>query len=221
MLHPDFQGRGIYKEIVHKLIEASETQNVGYLYGFPAEKAKQVFIHSAGATDLGNISRYVAMNFLSIKKKGSHQLMKTLSDNELLNMSYVNFKPMIHVKRTKEFLKTRFSKHPSIDYYVYQSDFAYVIYRIDHIKTVIPVYTIVDILAKDELSVIKNFKKSLGIGLISTWGIPNSQLEQLLLKSGFKVHSSPMPFVVKTLTNHDIGQIFTNWRILQGDVDSF
>lgn len=221
MVHQDYQGRGIYQKIVKALIEESERQNVAYLYGFPAEKAKNIFIKMAQATDLGNINRYVSMNLPSLRQKSTHQLMKTLIETDLIKMSTVKGKPAIHVNRSLAFLTSRYMKHPSIDYYVYQSNSAYIIYRLDYLKSVIPVYTIVDILAEDELSIIKSFKKSLGTGIVSTWGIPNTPLEAALVKTGFKVHSSPMPFVVKTLTTHECGQEFNNWRILQGDVDSF
>ncbi len=221
MVHPDYQGRGIYQQIVNELMEESERQNIDYLYGFPAEKAKNIFIKMAQATDLGNINRYVSLNLPNLTKKRPHQLIKSLSETEILNMATFKVKSAIHLKRTKTFLTNRYIKHPSNDYYVYQLNSDFIIYRIDYLKSFIPVYTIVDILAHDELSVIKGFKKSLGIGLVSTWCIPYTQLETALMKAGFKIHSSPMPFVVKTLTSHDYGQVFKNWRILQGDVDSF
>ena len=221
MVHPNYQGRGIYQQIVKELMEESERQNVAYLYGFPAEKAKNIFIKMAQATDLGNINRYVSINFPNLSKKRPHQLMKSLPETELLNMSNFKIESAIHVNRSKAFLINRYIKHPSKDYYVYHLDSDYIIYRIDHLKSVIPVYTIVDILSDDEFSIVKSFKKSLGTGLVSTWGIPHTPLEAALLTTGFKVHSSPMPFVVKTLRTHDYGQTFNNWRILQGDVDSF
>lgn len=221
MVHPNYQGLGIYSQIVKELIKESEKQNVAYLYGFPAEKAKNIFITIGQATDLGNINRYVSLNLPSLRKNKKHHLMKTLPEFDLDNMSNIDFDSTIYVKRSKEFLKNRFINHPSIDYYVYQSDLSYVIYRIDRLKSIIPIYSIVDILAVDEVAVLTNFKKAIGFGVVSTWGIPNSPLEKALKKTGFSVQSSPMPFVVKTLKNHDFGQTFNNWRILQGDVDSF
>lgn len=222
MVHPDYQGRGIYKQIVKELISECERQNVAYLYGFPAEQAKNIFMDIAQATDLGNINRYVSLNLPALlQKRSPHRLMKTLSEIELTNMEQMVEHNQIHVKRTKSFLINRFIRHPFLDYYVYHSDTDYVIYRIDRLKSVIPVYTILDMCARDEKMFLKNFKKTLGAGLVSTWGIPNTSFEKALFQSKFKIHSSPMPFVVKSLSNHDDGQVFNNWRILQGDVDSF
>lgn len=222
MVHPDYQGRGIYKQIVKELITESERLNVTYLYGFPAEQAKNIFMDIAQATDLGNINRYVSLILPSLlQKRSPHRLMKTLSDTELMKLEQSIECNQIHVKRSKSFLSNRFVLHPFVDYYVYQSDTDYVIYRIDRLKSVIPVYTILDLCARDEKMLLQSFKKTLGAGLVSTWGIPNTSFEKALIQSKFKIHSSPMPFVVKTLTNHEHGQVFNNWRILQGDVDSF
>ncbi|MFB5662616.1 GNAT family N-acetyltransferase [Alteribacillus sp. HJP-4] len=58
MVDPDARGRGIYKRLNEKMIAKATEEGIFLLYGFPAEKAKDLLISYTGAVHIGNISRY-------------------------------------------------------------------------------------------------------------------------------------------------------------------
>ncbi len=145
MVDPEAQGRGIYKQIVSRMIQECQEEQIDILYGFPAETAKQVFLKTAGGDELGKIPRFLAVNrpgaliaskfgflktiqspvnqlySLAVPKKTSHQLR--IMENELeladaLHADYANEYPL-HTKRTSSYLKRRFLAHPSKSYRIF------------------------------------------------------------------------------------------------------
>lgn len=145
MVDPDFQGQGIYKQIVARMLEECEKQHVDILYGFPAPKAKDVFLSSAKANDLGNVPRFLAVNkpgsllstkvaALSFLKKPADQLFNllrrkkspyslkelSLADLSLVDELYVRYSAdyPLHAMRDSNYVKRRFLEHPDKDYQV-------------------------------------------------------------------------------------------------------
>lgn len=145
MVDPDYQGQGIYKQIVARMLEECKKHKVDILYGFPAPKAKDVFISTAKADDLGNVPRFLAVNkpgtllstkikALSFLKKPADQLFNllrrkkspyslrqlSLADLSVVDELYARYAAAypLHAVRDSEYIKRRFFEHPGKDYQV-------------------------------------------------------------------------------------------------------
>ncbi|MCA1021029.1 GNAT family N-acetyltransferase [Halobacillus litoralis] len=59
MVDPDARGKGIYKHLNDALIEEGRKAGITYLYGFPAPKAKELFLRYTGATHLTDMPRWM------------------------------------------------------------------------------------------------------------------------------------------------------------------
>lgn len=59
MVDPDARGRGIYKKLTDALFTEANNAGIDYLYGFPAPKAKELFIRYTGALELIQTPRLV------------------------------------------------------------------------------------------------------------------------------------------------------------------
>ncbi|ARI76190.1 GNAT family N-acetyltransferase [Halobacillus mangrovi] len=59
MVDPDARGKGIYKQLNKALLEEAKADDIAYLYGFPAPKAKELFVRYTEATHLTDMPRYV------------------------------------------------------------------------------------------------------------------------------------------------------------------
>ncbi|MDN7244714.1 GNAT family N-acetyltransferase [Planococcus shenhongbingii] len=146
MVDPAFQGRGIYKKIVARMLEECESQNIDIVYGFPAPKAKDIFLSAAKADDLGNVPRFLAVNKpgtlistkkeqLSFLKEPADKLYSVLrrkktpyhlrelgpADLQLVDELYERYAGSypLHAKRGSDYVKRRYLDHPERDYRVY------------------------------------------------------------------------------------------------------
>lgn len=145
MVDPEAQGRGIYKQIVSRMIQECEAEGLDILYGFPAETAKQVFMKVAGGKDLGNVPRFLAVNkpgallaakvskskaiqspvdkafSVTIPKKSTHRLRELGDRLAVAEMLYGRFENQypLHAKRNSGYIQRRFLDHPTKDYHVY------------------------------------------------------------------------------------------------------
>ncbi|WP_422123967.1 GNAT family N-acetyltransferase [Planococcus sp. X10-3] len=145
MVHPSHQGQGIYKEIVQAMIEACTAAGIDVLYGFPAEKAKDVFLKTAGGEDLGNVPRFLAVQRpgaligtklpafaklakiadkpygLLTKRKSPYQLRDyAANDSALIDELYHRFAAAypLHAVRDSAYIQRRYLAHPTRDYMV-------------------------------------------------------------------------------------------------------
>ncbi len=126
MVDPEAQGRGIYKQIVSRMIQECKAEGIDILYGFPAETAKQVFLKVADGKDLGNVPRFLAVNkpgallaakvgklqaiqspldkafSVSIPKKSTHQLRELGDRLSVAEMLYGRFEKQypLHTNRS-------------------------------------------------------------------------------------------------------------------------
>ncbi|KHF39598.1 GNAT family N-acetyltransferase [Halalkalibacter okhensis] len=62
MISPSSRGKGIYKDIVHHVVKSSKEEDVDFLYGFPAPKAKELFQKYTGAKELCYVPRLIYVN---------------------------------------------------------------------------------------------------------------------------------------------------------------
>lgn len=59
MVDPEARGKGIYKKLNDSLIEEAKLDGIDYLYGFPAPKAKELFLRYTGASHLTDMPRWM------------------------------------------------------------------------------------------------------------------------------------------------------------------
>ncbi|KIL43006.1 GNAT family N-acetyltransferase [Jeotgalibacillus campisalis] len=57
MVHPSHQGKGIYKKIIHHLMQQCEAQGIDLVYGYPAPKAKDLFIRYMDGKEITYVPR--------------------------------------------------------------------------------------------------------------------------------------------------------------------
>ncbi|KGP92417.1 hypothetical protein N780_13515 [Pontibacillus chungwhensis BH030062] len=144
MVDPDARGKGIYKKLNEKLLEEATEQGIDFLYGFPAEKAKELFLRYTGATHLTDMPRYVLMQrpvaLLSSKltplklfkmldapiSKWQTRKLKphggTIEDVSEFDQAFdqlaedTKHQAKAHLIRNAEYLNWRYTKHPEKTY---------------------------------------------------------------------------------------------------------
>lgn len=147
MVDPSERGKGIYKQLSEHLIKEAEKENINLLYGFPAEKAKELQIKYIGAHYLTNVNRWVCVNrpiatlstrfpvlrglrffdsiYSSVKRFIKHREKNQkdpIKDVKLFD-SHFHFLPLkeqIHLKRNNEYLNWRYAEHPKNNYKILQ-----------------------------------------------------------------------------------------------------
>lgn len=62
MVSPTKQGKGIYKKLTNEIVTKCKKENIPFLFGFPAPKAKELFQKYTGAKELSYIPRLVFVN---------------------------------------------------------------------------------------------------------------------------------------------------------------
>ncbi|KAB2332568.1 GNAT family N-acetyltransferase [Bacillus mesophilum] len=62
MVSPRHQGKGLYKQLNNQMLVQANERGMNYLYGYPAEKAKQLFIRYTGAKEIARIPRLMKFN---------------------------------------------------------------------------------------------------------------------------------------------------------------
>ncbi|WP_010676947.1 GNAT family N-acetyltransferase [Bacillus timonensis] len=208
MVHPSHQGKGIYKQIVLRMVEELESRQIHNVYGFPAEVAKAAFIKYGKATDLGNIALMLSPKLFPSKK----QDWLPIKDADLEKLStYQTSLNEIHVNRSAEFLKQRFALHPTRDYFVYESEGnGYAIVRFEGNKT-----HLLDVVGPNLKAVLKDIKKRINTRFLISWAVKDSHYYKALKGSLFFHIKSPMPLVVKQQHKD------AKWHLTQADVDSF
>ncbi|MDG5471576.1 GNAT family N-acetyltransferase [Jeotgalibacillus sp. ET6] len=57
MVHPGHQGKGMYKKVIHHLMQQCEEHNIDLVYGYPAPKAKDLFIRYMDGKEITYVPR--------------------------------------------------------------------------------------------------------------------------------------------------------------------
>lgn len=63
MVHPDCRGKGIYHKVIQHLMEQCQKNGINFVYGYPAPKAKELFIRYMDGREIAYVPRL--MKFLS------------------------------------------------------------------------------------------------------------------------------------------------------------
>lgn len=146
MVSPRHQGKGLYKKLNLEMISTAEEEGMDYLYGYPAEKAKELFVRYTGAKEIASIPRLIRINRLSSLVVNKLPVLKAvkplvkIADLFLQNKTRIDsqkyiFKTIsecgrefdalwesskgvapILLKRDAQFLNWRFHRHPDRDY---------------------------------------------------------------------------------------------------------
>ncbi|MFD2683109.1 GNAT family N-acetyltransferase [Bacillus seohaeanensis] len=65
MVSPKHRGKGIYKDLNVEMIQQASEQGLDYLFGYPAPKAKELFLKYTGAQEIGFVPRLMKINKVS------------------------------------------------------------------------------------------------------------------------------------------------------------
>ena len=218
MVDPASRGQGVYSQVVEQLIETCEKRNIEIVYGFPAEKAKDVFIRVSGALDIGSITRY-----LSVQKSIAFPSHKPVSEKIL--KSWANNKPAVPARlsigRDMAFFRYRYLSNPLRSYFAFEGSDGLVIYTKSRFKGVISYYFVLDCLGSDPVKTLREFSKFIGPGLVSAWATSGSRLGDAMEAIGWKPHSQPMPVVVQSSLPEVFTASLSDWHLTKADTDSF
>ncbi|MGP4060934.1 GNAT family N-acetyltransferase [Halobacillus sp. H74] len=144
MVDPDARGKGIYKKLNTSLIEEADQAGIDFLYGFPAPKAKELFLRYTGGTHMTDMPRWMyvqkPMSLLASKFKplkllqpldrlytSIRQSKQVESDYEIRTIHQCDetfdqlaelAKHQSHamIVRDSQYLNWRFFDHPTKDY---------------------------------------------------------------------------------------------------------
>lgn len=146
MVSPRHQGKGLYKKLNQEMISTAQKEGTDYLYGYPAEKAKELFIRYTGAKEIASIPRLIRINRISslaVNKlpflKAAKPLLRVadsfLKPKLKIDSQKYSFKMVsecgrefdslwenskgvapILLKRDAQFLNWRFHRHPDREY---------------------------------------------------------------------------------------------------------
>ncbi|WP_394218217.1 GNAT family N-acetyltransferase [Halobacillus trueperi] len=61
MVDPSARGKGIYRKLNEVLLEEAAAEGIDFIYGFPAPKAKELFIRYTNATHMTDMPRWVSI----------------------------------------------------------------------------------------------------------------------------------------------------------------
>ena len=148
MVSPKHRGKGLYRLLNEEMIASAQQNNIDYLFGYPAPKAKILFEKYTGADEVGFIPRLMKINRVSsliINRlpflKAFHSLLKgvdiffrskayqlpegySLKKIEKANHSFNSLwergksEYNILLKRDADFINWRFLEHPDFTYQV-------------------------------------------------------------------------------------------------------
>src|SRR5699024_6603563 len=139
MVDPEARGKGIYKQLIESQLEYAQERNITLLYGFPDEKAKELFMRYAEANHMEDVSRFALLltPFTTAAKRNPFFKLFTKFDNlfvrrrlkkievneaiEEVNWCDERFDALqektkenakVKVARHKEYLNWRYFEHP-------------------------------------------------------------------------------------------------------------
>ncbi|MGY3715231.1 GNAT family N-acetyltransferase [Sutcliffiella cohnii] len=145
MVHPNARGKGIYKQLNQHLVEKAKEDNIYFLYGFPAVKARELFLKYTNAVRMIDMPRYwyiqrplsilaskiTFMKFakpidsLIVKLKNKQRVLPedcsikevTLCGEEFNDLAERTKNSMnVHIVRNKDYLNWRYLNHPENKY---------------------------------------------------------------------------------------------------------
>lgn len=143
MVDPDERGKGIYKQLIESQTEYAKDSNISMLYGFPAEKAKELFIRYAEATHMEDVPRLALLLTPFASASNRHAIFKLFTKLDNLFVRRRLKKMKVHeaiektewcddrfdhlqetakstfpvkIARDKNYLNWRYFEHPEYDY---------------------------------------------------------------------------------------------------------
>lgn len=247
MVDPEYRGQGLYQKLTNMLLKEVKEQrkDISFLYGLPAERAKNVLLKSTGAEHLGDVTRKVKVNLIK-KNKCSYRSPdrgEVLEEIRWFDDRFDQFEQekegpeAVTLRKNHHFLNWRYITNPLNEYKIFA------ISGFGQIKG----YVVL------KMEVKKIFNKRVSVGFIVDWNVSKNEdtatFEKLLeiTDSYFKkalfiqIWQPASPAINNVLKNHlyinkkeTINPLvvhsnkenademnFSDWEVKMGDVDSF
>ncbi|WP_277679955.1 GNAT family N-acetyltransferase [Gracilibacillus dipsosauri] len=144
MVDPDARGKGIYRKLNESLLEEAKEHGIMFLYGFPAEKAKEILLATTNGIHVTDVTRYMMVvnpqplgeailpflklfRFMTgvmkrkikpVKLPHGFQIEKVTHCNkqfDQLASDLKSFRPIM-LKRDAAYLNWRYFEHPEKEY---------------------------------------------------------------------------------------------------------
>jgi hypothetical protein len=238
MTHPNFEGKGVFKNLAKALYSDLQKNGCIGVWGFPNNNSHGGFINSLAWKNLGvQHSLEIKTNKLSSNDKilnnfNEFKIEKfELQHEEFIN-NLVDKNSIIRVAKSKDYLNWRYTEKPEVNYYKYygevegnkflvvckvyfnnQSSTNYLNILELHVEN----YSIIN-------SLLANIVSNIGVEIlnINIWKSLYSAEHLKLERIGF-VLSNPQTYagILPLTENVEILTDFRNWNLNMGDSDVF
>jgi GNAT superfamily N-acetyltransferase len=238
MTHPEYTGKGIFKDLAESLYEELYSQHhTQMVWGFPNLNSHYGFIKNLKWNDVATVPtlKLKKGNFTSFKPEG-YVIHESFADNHSKHLS-ANTNAIVKVNKTTGYLNWRYMLNPVHRYYIispekYPEQFA-VIKCFQSFEN--PEMQEVDILelgVENNPDVLKELigsillftqRENLDLLSINTWLNLSDNRHVILEKNKFTL-DSPTTILGNRLLNHQMSssiQHFKNWGISMGDSDVY
>ena len=237
MTHPEFTGKGLFPQLAQELYETMKSTNHSIIMGFPNKNSLWGFTNKLDWHIVYEIPT-MHLKITDIKTKFCKSLLadnnSLIRDDQFVRayQDCISLNNLIHVKKTAEYLRWRYTLHPNNEYKNFaiinknnqvSSYCIFKRYLIDHID-------IVDFQPAnlDEAEVllshlIQHCTKN-RFSAIACWAPRHHFIHSLLLKVGFSNKEPISYFGLRCLNDElDIGfaSNFSNWYLQMGDSDVY
>ncbi|MGD7043316.1 GNAT family N-acetyltransferase [Jeotgalibacillus proteolyticus] len=148
MVHPDYRGKGIYQQLITFLIDQCKEKEIHFVYGYPAPKAKELFIRYMNGKEITYVPRLLSIlspgklllsrvkplrkvHFLfswldrafKMRSKVSREIkveeINVIDERFDLLWNRISSDYSMLIKRSSEYLSWRYKEHPNRDYRLY------------------------------------------------------------------------------------------------------
>lgn len=238
MTHPEYTGKGIFKDLAESLYEELYSKNqIQMVWGFPNLNSHYGFIKNLNWNDVATI------HTLKLKNKDFNHFIQNeyvLHDNfndNLVNHLLANTKAVVKIDKTISYLNWRYKLNPINKYNIispkkhpeqyavikhFQSFENPVCYEIDILELGVDCNS--DVL-KELMGAILQFAQDQNLNILSinTWLNLSDSRHMLLEKNKF-ILDSPITILGNRMLNQHVSssiQNYKNWSISMGDSDVY
>lgn len=237
MTHPEYEGKGVFKNLAKSLYESLKLEGYIGVWGFPNNNSHGGFVHSLGWSNLG-VQHSLAIASSSLKgEQNAFNLTEfeistfNISHQEFIQ-SFQNSSHSIYVMKSYQYLNWRYCEKPEVNYHKYFGTINgtqfLIVFKIfqDSLNNKIAI-NILELYLKDFsvlhtlLTAIFNNLK-LNIDVINIWKSLFNTDHLKLERVGFKL-STPQTYVgiLPFIENSETITSYTNWNLNMGDSDVF
>ncbi len=228
-IHPDFQGKGIFKQLTQELIESLKQEGVDLIFNTPNKASLPGYL-KMGWEKWGNLPLKLDFHFHSGKNQHPLNPEPWSQIEKLVEKIEANQIPSVGIqtKLTSGYLAWRYHNCPLFPYYFLSDGDSYLLfYRIKEgkmgrelrITDFFSTESFSDKSAKELNKKLKNFQKSGNVRYTSFSGLQPNSMKKLDLGIIPIVQMGPVVTLRKVSTELDI--INQNWNWSLGDLEVF